>query len=324
MGVILSSSFGSLSSRADFRITSLREGPRCVNPNLFPNTVLNVMASQVAIRFGLSGACVTVSSGCAGVFDAFEVARLIIGSGQVETVLVGGTEALGRYYFDGFSTAGRTSVARGDRPERLAPCSRERNGTILGEGAVLFALEAEETALRRGAPVYARYRAGASSSDLSDLARSSRGSAHAARVFSGALAEAGLDANEVDFVSASFSGSVVEDRLEGQALAEVFGERVASLPATASKSLFGETFSASGGFQVAAALYAFQENVLPPTPNAVDLDPECRVRAMGPTPTALDARHALLSCVGAMGENAAMVLSRTRPRPVPWIPEQQR
>ncbi len=311
IGVVLSSSFGSISSRADFQFDILKEGSQRVNPNLFPNTVLNVMASQVAIKFGLSGACVSVSSGYNGVFESFEMASSFIESGQIETAIVGGTEELSRFYYELFYSLGFTSVAsKTGIEETLAPYSKRRNGTILGEGAALFVLEKKSTAEKRGAPIYAVYGNSFSKCDLSNYRQYAQDPSKAAALIDQTLKQADLSSNDISLISASASGSPDGDRLEGSALKKVFGDTLEELPVTAVKSITGETFSASGGFQVAAGLYAIRRNQIPSTLNSDNPDPECFVKRLVSKPVYCDMNNILVFCVSPMGQNAAMILSK--------------
>ncbi len=311
LGVVLSSSFGSISSRSDFQFAILKEGSRRINPNLFPNTVLNVMASQVAIKFGLSGACVSVSSGYNGIFESFEMARFFIESGQIETAIVGGTEELSRFYYELFYSLGLTSVASKDeREETLAPYSTRRNGTIVGEGAALFILERKSTAEKRGAPIYAVYENSFSKCDLRNYRQYAQDPNKAADLIDQALKQADLSPNDISLISSSASGSPEGDRLEGSALKKAFGDIIEELPVTAVKSITGDTFSASGGFQVAAGLYAIRRNKIPSTLNSDNPDPECYVKRLVSKPELCDMNNILVFCVSPMGQNAAMLLSK--------------
>ncbi len=311
LGVILSSSFGSISSRSDFQFDILKEGPRRINPNLFPNTVLNVMASQVAIKFGLSGACVSVSSGYNGVFESFEMARFFIESGQIESAIVGGTEELSRFYYELFCSLGLTSVASKEGiEETMAPYSTRRNGAIVGEGAALFVLERKSTAEKRGAPIYAVYENSFSKCDLNNYRQYAQDPNKAADMINQALKQAGLSQNEISLIASSASGSPDGDRLEGSALKKVFGNALEELPVTAVKSIVGETFSASGGFQIVAGLYAIRRNKIPPTLNSDSPDPGCYVKRLVSKPELCDMNNILVFCVSPMGQNAAMILSK--------------
>ena len=150
VGLVLASTCGSVSSRSSFSLEALGHGHRNLNPALFPNTVVNSPASQIAIRFGLRGVNCTISTGFTGVLEAFEYAANFIRLNRSKAILVGGAEELAEMVYISFSKSGLLSSANKKAPEICAPFDQNRNGTVLGEGAVIFLMENITHAQNRG------------------------------------------------------------------------------------------------------------------------------------------------------------------------------
>jgi len=155
IGVVLGSTMGSVHSISEFDKEGLREGPRYVNPALFPNTVINSPASQVAIRFGLKGLNTTISTGFTASLDALGYARDMLRLGRAKQLLVGGVEELCIQTFLGFYKLGLLATSPNGAPPRFAPFDERASGTLLGEGAAFLVLEPLEHAQARSATIYA-------------------------------------------------------------------------------------------------------------------------------------------------------------------------
>ena len=174
----------------------------------------------------------------------------------------------------------------------------------------MFVLEKKSTTEKRGAPIYAVYENSFSKCDLNNYRQYAQNPNKAADLIDRTLEQADLGPNDISLVSSSASGSPDGDRLEGRALKKVFRDILEDLPVTAVKSITGDTFSASGGFQIAAGLYAIRENKIPSTLNSDNPDPECYVKRLVSKPELCDMNNILVSCVSPMGQNAAMILSK--------------
>lgn len=155
IGVVLGSTMGSVHSISEFDRVGLREGPRYVNPALFPNAVINSPASQVAIRFKLRGLNSTISTGFTASLDAISYAVDMLRLGRVTTLLVGGVEELCLETFLGFYKLGFLATSQNGHPPAYKPFAEDRCGALLGEGAVFVVLELLEDAAARGATIYA-------------------------------------------------------------------------------------------------------------------------------------------------------------------------
>ncbi|HEC98017.1 MAG TPA: beta-ketoacyl-[acyl-carrier-protein] synthase family protein [Nitrospirae bacterium] len=308
IGVSVGTTFGSLHSIAQFDLAGLREGPRYVNPSLFPNTVINSPASQVSIRFKIKGFNTTISTGFCASLDALTYAADFIRLNRVEAVLAGGVEELCEETYMGFHKLGFLSGSDGTDPV-CCPFDARRCGTILSEGAAVLVLESKEHALKRGAVILAKV-SGYGNSFTSENNRrfsSDNGLATAIKL---AIREASLDIADIDYISASANSTRELDEMDTAAIKKVFGERAYSIPVSAIKSMTGETFSASGAMSLSAAVGAIHKGFLPPTINYSEKDPQCDLDYVPNEAREKSINTALVISSDPYGNNTAVVLER--------------
>lgn len=238
MGIVLGTAFSGLGSIAGFFRERLSEGPRFVTASNFGNTVMNAAASQVGLRWGLTGLNSTVTSGFSGGAEAIGLAADLIRAGRSEVVLAGGADELA--------------------PETLAVlealgvlADQQTAGFSPGEGAALFVLEREDAARERGARLLARVEGYATSYDPGALRGQSPNPHVAERAIRGALAAAGLRPEDVEAVVLSANGEAARDEAELAAVRAIFGP---AMPLRDPKALYGEAMGASGAFASAVAV----------------------------------------------------------------------
>ena len=242
--VAIGSTLGSISSICDFDREAVIEGPRYVNPALFPNTVINSPASQVSIKFNIQGFNTTISTGFSAGLDALNYAADFLRLGREKMVLAGGVEELCIQSFLGFYKSG---------------CLDE---ITLGEGAGVLALEDLESARARGAKIYAEVIGFGRSFDAQ------AGDPEKALYL--ALDDAGISSEDVDCIFLAANSSRAVDVPEAQAIKKVFGRSADKIPVSAIKSMLGESFSAYGALAAAAGVGALQRQMIPPTINYPD------------------------------------------------------
>lgn len=274
IGVSIGATFGSLHSIFQFDRVGLTEGPRLVNPSLFPNTVINSPASRMAIRFGLKGFNTTISTGfCAGI-DAIAYASDFIQLRRADVVLAGGVEELCEELFMGFAKLGLLSGSDGSVP-LCCPFDKRRNGTILSEGAGIIVLEDESHAVQRGARILARVRGYGNAFDPLYNGTFTLAGKGLQQAILYALRNASLAPDAIGLILASANATRELDSMETMVIKDIFGRHAYSVPVSAVKSMVGETFSASGTLAVIAAVGALQDNTIPPTVNYREKDPQC-------------------------------------------------
>lgn len=258
IGVVLGSTMGSVRSISEFDKEGLREGPRYVNPALFPNTVINSPASQVAIRFGLRGLNTTISTGFSASLDALGYAMDMLELGRAKALLVGGVEELCIQTFVGFSKLGFLGDTSSGFINDFSSFKNKQRKTILGEGAVFFLLEHLDHAVERSAKKYAEllgYGSYFGPSPTLDLIRNGFSTA-----ISRALDEARRNSEDIDYVSSCANGMGIFDLPEQDLVNKSFKRTaITSSP----KLLLGESFSASGALQTALAIGVLTHQKIP-------------------------------------------------------------
>ena len=313
VGVVLGSTMGSVWSISEFDKEALRNGPRSVNPALFPNTVINSPASQISIKFGIKGFNTTISTGFTSSFEAIEYASSFIKAGRAKAVLVGGVEELCEQLFKGFYKLGFLSKSRGDKSgEVTSPFDRRRNGAILGEGSCVFLIEEINHAINRGAKIYGEIAGMASAFDRAGYRGYNRTGDGLRRAILKALDYSQVRPDEIQYVEASANSTPDGDYAEFRALSAIMNGQKNGFTASASKSMIGETFSASGAFQCAASLLALNNSVIHPTINYLEKDKKCEVDCAPNVPRYKNVNNVLVSCISPMGQNSAMLLSNQK------------
>ena len=308
VGLVLGTMFGSLHTISEFDCRILDAGPAYVSPMDFANTVINAAAGQTAIVHKLRGVNSTISTGPTSGLQAITYATDLIRSGRTKAVLAGGAEEFCLQSFYNFDCAGLLCAS--NHGHGATPFEATRNGFVLGEGAALLMFEDEASARQRGARVLAEIVGHASGYDSSCEGEESDSIDVIARTMDLALSDAETAPSEIDGISASANGSVVQDRREAQAIARVFGARAQSIPVTAIKSMLGETLGASGALQLASMIETLRDGVLPGVAGLKRLEHDFPLRKATSGNQRIDVRLGLVNCIGFDGQCCSLVVAR--------------
>ena len=298
IGIAVGSTMGSIKSISDFDKDALLEGPRYVNPALFPNTVINSPASQVSIRFAVRGFNATISNGYSASLDALNYAAEFLRLGRIKAVLAGGVEELCEQIFAGFYHAGCLAGSREGSIELSCPFDKRRSGVVLGEGSTMLVMEELEGAKKRGARVLGEIK-GYATAFGKDAPK---------QVMAHAIKRSGLNPQDIDCILASANSSVEGDRIEAEAIKDVFAKDAQNVYISAVKSMIGEQYSNFGATAAAAALCAIERQVILPTVNYQEKDPSCGVRVVV-RPEQAKVRNVLINAFGKAGSSSSMVIS---------------
>lgn len=274
-GVSLGSTLGSVWSISEFDKEGLREGPRSVNPALFPNTVINAPASQISIRYNIKGFNTTISTGFAASLDAIDYAVNFIRLYDYDIVLAGGVEELCLQTFLGFHKIGHLAGSREGKIEISCPFDKRRNGIVIGEGACILILEELSHARKRSAIIYGEILGYGTSFDPQSKNLYSPKAEGASKAIGFALEDAKVNTDEIDYISATANSTLDCDVMETRAVNRVFGNRAKKIPLSSIKSMIGDTFSASGAMNVASSIGAILGGYVPPTMNYEVKDSRC-------------------------------------------------
>jgi len=279
-----------------------------------PMLIPNAPAGQVALGFGARGECKSISTACAAgtmsIGDGFRLLR----DGEADVVLAGGVEGAAgdddAYALMGFDRL-RMLSTRNDEPERASrPFDRERDGFVLGEGAGVLVLEREEHARARGANGYAAIAGYAANCDAHSMMQIEESGAAIVRLIRDALGSAGIDAADVDYISAHGTSTQLNDRTEARVLRRVFGSHCDTIPVTALKSMTGHSIAGAGPIETAAAVLSMRHGLLAPTINYDFPDPECDIDVVANRPRPARPSVCVKLSYGLGGHNACLVLTR--------------
>ena len=311
VGVAIGSGIGGLLTLQESIRTLTRSGPRRVQPFTIPMAICNMSSGYVAIRHGIHGPNLCHVSACAtGAHSLGESARAIE-RGDVDAVVAGGSEApIAEVGVAGFA-AMRALSTRNDEPSRASrPFDQERDGFVIGEGAGVLVLEALESARARGAKVLCELRGYGASADAAHIAQPTENAEGAQRCMRSALADAGLEPSDVDYLNPHATSTPAGDVSEARAIRAVFGAHVSRLAVSATKSMTGHLLGAAGAVEALLCVRALETGWIPPTITLDAPDPECELDHVAQKPRQQALRVALSNSFGFGGTNAALVLAR--------------
>ena len=311
MGVLIGSGIGGLNMMEIHHRTLLDKGPGKVSPFFIPGLIVNEAAGWVSIKFGFKGpnsaTCTACTTGSHAIGDACQ----IVGRGDADVMIAGGTEGVVcALAIDGFA-AMRALSTRNEEPERASrPFDADRNGFILGEGAGVLVLEREETARKRGAPIVAEVVGYGMSGDAHHISSPPPDGNGAVRVMSGTLDNAKVNVDQVTYVNAHGTSTPVGDRIETKAIKDVFGDHVAKLAVSSTKSMTGHLLGAAGGVEAGFCALGLRDQIIPPTINYETPDPECDLDYVPNVAREAKHEYALSNSFGFGGTNAALLFKR--------------
>ena len=278
------------------------KSPR-VHPLTIPRWMTSAAASQISMDLGLKGPAFCVGTACAASTHAIGLAFHMLRAGLAPVAVTGGTEAC--------LTLGSIKSWEALRvlsQDNCRPFSRTRSGLVLGEGAAVLVLEERAHALARGARVYAEILGFGMSADAGDITASDPDGA--ARAMRAALKDAKRNAQDVDYVNAHGTGTTQNDRSETTALRTVFGPEAGRIAVSSSKAVLGHGLGAAGALEMAATALALREQVIPPTANFEEVDPECDLDVVPNIARQARIRVAMSNSFAFGGLNAVLLASR--------------
>jgi 3-oxoacyl-[acyl-carrier-protein] synthase II len=310
-GVFVASAIGGLDTLLGNHRTFLERGARRVSPFAIPMTLANMPAGYVAIRHGFRGPNFAHVSACASGAHAVGEAGRTIARGDADVMVAGGAEAANVPFVMAAFANMQALSRRNDEPVRASrPFDVERDGFVMSEGAGVLVLESLEHARARGARVRAELLGYGASADALHVAAPDEAGSGAALSMERALRDAGLVAQDVDYVNAHATSTPAGDRIEATALHAVLGRRAEQVPVSSTKGMTGHMLGAAGAVEALFCVRALETGLLPPTINLDRPDPECRLDHVAHKARAVPAAVALSNSFGFGGTNASLVFGR--------------
>ncbi|QDU59290.1 3-oxoacyl-[acyl-carrier-protein] synthase 2 [Planctomycetes bacterium Pan216] len=285
-------------------------GPNHLPPLWLLKQLPNMLSSHLAILHHAEGPCITVTTACAAGTQAIGEAFRLIARDDADVMLAGGSDSrLEPLMLVAYAALGALSRSQRPQHEVSRPFDRERDGFVLGEGSAVLVLEDYERAKRRGAKIYAEVRGYGSSCDAFGLTRPCPTGIGAARSMEGALREANLDRDDIDYINAHGTSTRLNDEMETMAVKRALGADAKRTPMSSIKSMIGHLIGAAGAVEAAATALTISEGVLPPTINLTNPDPTCDLDYIPNEARERPVNCALSNSFGFGGQNAAVILS---------------
>jgi 3-oxoacyl-[acyl-carrier-protein] synthase II len=310
-GTYIGSGIGGLGAIEEWHTVLRDKGPDRISPFFLVSAIINEASGQISIRYGAKGPNSAAVTACASGTHAVGDAARIIARGEAEIMIAGGTEApITPLGVAGFC-AMKALSERNDEPERASrPFDAARDGFVIGEGAGVLILEELGHAMRRGAKIYAEIAGYGMSSDAFHIAAPAEDGDGAIRVMRRTLDDAGVPPSVVQYINAHGTSTPLNDKIETRAVKAVFGEHARKLAISSTKSMTGHGLGAAGGIEAGICALVVREQVLPPTINQENPDPECDLDYVPNVSRAAEVVYALSNSFGFGGTNAALLFRR--------------
>ncbi|AKS41943.1 beta-ketoacyl-ACP synthase II [Wenzhouxiangella marina] len=311
-GVAIGAGIGGIQTIEQTYQTYLDSGPRRISPFFVPGCIINMVAGNISIRYGFKGPNISIVTACTTATHNIGEAARMIAYGDADVMVAGGAEYGTTPTAYGGFTAARALSTRNDDPEAASrPWDVDRDGFVLSNGAGVVVLEEYEHARKRGARIYAEVIGYGRSADAYHMTSPPEGGEGAARCMKNALNDAGLNPDDVDYINAHGTSTLVGDRAECEAIRGLFGAEVGKLMISSTKSMTGHLLGAAGGVEAIFTILALDEGVVPPTINLDQPDPACEGLDLVPK----EARQApievaLSNSFGFGGTNGSLLLRR--------------
>ena len=311
VGVYIGSGIGGFDVIEREHTALMQGGPRRISPFFIPAAIVNLAAGHVSIRYGAKGpnsaTCTACSSSAHAVGDSFKIIQRC----AADVMICGGAEAAITPMGVGGFASMRALSTRNHEPERASrPFDRLRDGFVIGEGSGILILEGLDFAVKRGAPILGEVVGYGMSGDAFHITQPDETADGAVRAMRSALADAEIAPELVGYINAHGTSTQYNDRLETLAIKKVFGDYAYKIPVSSTKSMTGHLLGGAGGLEAGITTLALHEQMLPPTINLENPDPDCDLDYVPNQARKADAEYALSTSFGFGGTNAALLLKR--------------
>jgi 3-oxoacyl-[acyl-carrier-protein] synthase II len=311
VGAAIGSGIGGIASIEKNHQILTESGPRRISPFFVPGSITNMIAGYLSIRYGFTGPNLAITTACTTGTHNIGMGARMIAWGEVDAMLVGGSEmATTPVGLGGFSAARALSTRNEDPQGASRPWDRDRDGFVLGDGAGVLVLEELESARRRGANIHAEVLGFGMSADAYHMTLPPEDGRGAAAAMLNAIRDAGIAASEIDYVNAHGTSTVAGDIAESRAVERVFGEAAQRVAMSSTKSMIGHLLGAAGAVEAVFSILAIRDGVAPPT---INLDNPAEGCTLNYVPNAAQSRQidiALSNSFGFGGTNGSLIFRR--------------
>lgn len=311
-GVAVGSGIGGLVTIENNHRRYMEKGVRKISPMIIPASIINIVAGHISMLFNIKGINLSLVSACAtGAYNIASAAHAII-RGDADIVVAGGTEmAICPLGVGGFAAARALATSYNDAPEKASrPWDINREGFVIGEGAGILVLENEEHAKKRGANIYCELAGIGYSSDAYHVTMPEPSGAGAASCMNNAMQDAGVNIDDIEYINAHGTSTPAGDLAETLAIKSAFKDHAKRLAISSCKSMTGHLLGASSSLEAIFSILTLRDNILPPTINLDDPDPECDLDYIPHTARRQEVRLVLSNSFGFGGANSTLIFKK--------------
>ncbi|CAN0619333.1 3-oxoacyl-[acyl carrier protein] synthase 2 [Burkholderia multivorans] len=309
VGVLVGSGIGGLPMIEDTHQTYVDRGPRRISPFFVPGSIINMISGHLSIMFGLKGPNLAAVTACTTGLHSIGLAARLIQAGDADVMVAGGAEStVSPLGIGGFAAARALSTRNDDPATASRPWDKDRDGFVLGEGAGVMVLEEYESAKARGAKIYAEVAGFGMSGDAYHMTAPNMDGPR--RCMVAALRNAGINADQVQYLNAHGTSTPLGDKNETEAIKAAFGDHAHKVVVNSTKSMTGHLLGGAGGLESVFTVLALQHQVSPPTINIFNQDPECDLDFCANTARDMKIDVAVKNNFGFGGTNGTLVFKR--------------
>ena len=311
VGAAFGSGIGGLTNIEDNHRKMLDSGPRKLSPFFVPGTIINMIAGNLAIMYGMKGPNFAITTACTTGTHNIGFAAQQIMLGQADVMVAGGSEKGSTPLGMGGFAAARALSTRNDDPQGASrPWDKGRDGFVLADGAGAVVLEEYEHAKARGATIYAELAGFGMSDDAYHITAPAEGGVGAMKAMENALRNAGVAADEVDYINAHGTSTQMGDLAEIAAIKSLFGEHAEKLAVSSTKSMIGHLLGAAGAVEAIFSILAIRDSIAPPTINLDEPDEGCDLNLVANTAQQRNIDYALSNSFGFGGTNGTLLFKK--------------
>jgi len=311
VSVMITSGIGGIITISE-QINIMRDkGPSRISPFLVPMMLPDMASGQVSMKLGAKGPNFAVVSACASGGDSIGVASEFIKSDRVDIVLAGGSEAaICPIGIAGFNACHALSKNNSSPKQASKPFDKNRDGFVLGEGAAVLVLESRESADKRNVNILATLAGYGSSADANHITQPAPGGEGGVRAMNEAIDNAEINSNQINYINAHGTSTPLNDKFETMAMKTVFGNEINNIAISSTKSMTGHLLAASGAVEAVISVKSLNENIVPPTINFSEQDPECDLNYTPNKSLHKELSYTMSNSFGFGGHNCSLIFSK--------------
>ena len=311
VGIVFGTGIGGIGATEDAVRVFDSRGPSRINPLAITQLMPNSSTGQVAIKFGIEGPSLTITTACAASANAVGEAKNLIENGIVDMVVAGGTESGTTPMTIAAFAQIRALSTKNDIPaEACSPFDKNRDGFVMAEGSTVLIMESEESANSRDAKIYGYVDGYGATTDAHHITAPAEGGAGALRAMELALKDAGIEKNKIEYINAHGTSTPSNDKNETLAIKELFAEHAYDLQISSSKSMTGHLLGGAGAFESMVCLLSLKNNKISPTINLNTPDEECDLNYTPNIPIDREISYAMSNSFGFGGHNGVLIFGK--------------